>query len=308
MTTKTSITIPLETQAHNYAQQFASEQANPAKGKQVYLNTLAVYGVHTYLKYLDIKSNLADSSCWKKGPKGLAIASDRTLFNLADLILPNLGRLECRYLLPGEQEVNIPLEAREDRIGYLVVQLEEELKQVEVIGFISPQQVQFNIEAISVSQLQPIEAFFRAIELQKVNNLRRWLDNIFTSDWQPIDIVMAGRITRSLTTANSGTTITRGKKIQWQIDNLDREVILAIAITEQSNQAIDLCLQLYPGNSNYLPAGLSIEIIDCRDRVCMSAQAKNNDDWIQLEFTCQQEEFQIVLELDGVRMVEYFFV
>ena len=300
MTTKTSVTILLEPQAHNYARQFASEQANLAKGKQVYLNTLAVYGVHTYLKYLDIKSNLADSSCWRK--------SDRTLFNVADLILPNLGRLECRYLLLEEEQVNIPLEAREDRIGYLVVQLSD-LKQIEILGFISPQQVQFDTEAIAIERIQPIEAFFKAIELPKVNNLRRWLTNVFPPDWQPVDTVMAGRITRSLTTANSETTITRGKTIQWQSDNLDREVILAIAITEQSSQAIDLCLQLYPSeNSDYLPAGLLVKIIDRDNQSCMSAQAKDTDDWMQLEFTCQQEEFQIALELAGVKMVEYFSV
>ena len=90
--------------------------------------------------------------------------SDRALFNLADLILPDLGKLECRYILPGEQEVKIPLEARDNRIGYLVVQLEAELKQVELIGFISPKQVNFATEAIAISQLQPTENLFRAIE------------------------------------------------------------------------------------------------------------------------------------------------
>ena len=298
MTTKTSVTILLEPQAHNYARQFASEQANLAKGKQVYLNTLAVYGVHTYLKYLDIKSNLADSSCWRK--------SDRTLFNVADLILPNLGRLECRYLLLEEEQVNIPLEAREDRIGYLIVQLSD-LKQIEIIGFISPQQVQFDTEAIAIDRIQPIEAFFKAIERLEKVNLRQWLANIFTAEWQPVELILADRITRSLDPVSNGITITRGKTIQWQLD--DREIILVIKISEQSDRAIDLCLQIYPGNnSDYLPAGLLVEIIDRHNQPCMSAQAQNNDDWMQLEFTCQQEEFQIALELAGVKMVEYFSV
>jgi len=298
-----SLTIPLEPQAHNYARQFASEQANPAKGKQVYLNTLAVCGVQTYLKYIGVRSNLADSSCWSK--------SDRALFNLADLILPNIGRLECRYLLLGEEEVKIPLEAREDRIGYLVVQLEAELKQVELVGFISPKQVDFATEAISISQLQPVENLFQTIEqVQNKLDLRQWLDNIFTSEWQPVETILAGRITRSLANVDLATTVIRGKTVQWRSNNLDREVILVLRITEQSSQAIDLCLQMYPGgNSSYLPAGMLIEIIDQSNLPCMSAQAKDTDDWIQLEFTCQQgEEFQIAMQLDGVSLVEYFSI
>ncbi|MEL6580483.1 MAG: DUF1822 family protein [Cyanobacteria bacterium J06621_12] len=301
--TETSVTILLEPQAHKYAQQFASEQENSIKGKQVYLNTLAAYGVHTYLKCLDIKSDLAHSQCWQP--------NYRSLFNIADLTLPDVGKLECRYLLPEESEVNIPLETRDERIGYLVVQLEAELQQINLVGFISPQQVEFDTEAIAISQLQPLETLFSTIErLQSRINLRQWLADTFTPDWQPVDLVLAGRITRSLATTNPGTTVTRGKTIQWQLNSLEREIILVLRITKQSNQAIDLCLQLYPGgNSDYLPTGLLVEIIDQANQSCLSAQAQANDDWMQLEFSCQQgEQFQVAMDLDGVSIVEYFSV
>ena len=83
-----------------------------------------------------------------------------------------------------------------------------------------------------------------------------------------------------------------------------------LQITKQSNQAIALCLQLSPdGNSNYLPAGLLVEIIDESNLHCMSARAKDTDDWMQLEFACQQgEQFAIAMELEGVSVVEYFSV
>ncbi|MEL6495823.1 MAG: DUF1822 family protein [Cyanobacteria bacterium J06623_7] len=301
--TDSSVTILLEPQAHNYARQFASEQAHPAKAKQVYLNTLAVYGVHTYLKCLGINSNLASSSCWRQ--------SDRLLYDLADLILPDLGKLECRYLLPNDTEVKIPLAAREDRIGYVVVGLEENLQQINLVGFISPQLVNFATEAIAMTQLQPIANLFSAIaQIQNRVNLHQWFTDFFTPDWQPVDLILAGRITRSLATTNSPTTITRGKTIQWQLNSLNTEIILVLQISQQSSQAIDLSLQLYPGsNSDYLPTGLSVAIIDEINNPCMSARAKDTDDWMQLEFTCQPgEQFQIVLELAGVSIVEYFSV
>ena len=52
-----------------------------------------------------------------------------------------------------------------------------------------------------------------------------------------------------------------------------------------------------------------IEIIDRSNLPCMSARAKDTDDWIQLEFTCQQgEQFQIAMQLNGVSIVEYFSI
>ena len=296
------LTILLEPQAHRYAQQFASEQINPVKGRQVYLNTLAVCGVHSYLKCLEIDSNLAASDCWNP--------IERTLSNSAALILPGLGKLECRYLLSEEQEVNIPLEARADRVGYVVVRLEEKLKQLELIGFIAPQQVEFDTVAIAIGQIQSIEILFETIaQLQNKVNLQQWLDRVFTTDWQPIEAILAGRITRSLATVNPAT-VTRGKTIQWQLNSLDREIILVLQVTAQSNRVFDLCLQLYPGNTrDYLPSGLSIEVRDETASSCLSARTKDTDDWIQLEFSCQQgEQFQVAMELDGVSAIEYFSV
>ena len=281
------ITILLDNNAHRYARQFASEQANPTKGKQVYLNTLAVYSVHTYLKCLNINSNIADSDCWQTGL--------RSLFDVADLTLPN-GKLECIWLLPEEETITIPLEAREDRIGYIVVQLEAELKQVELLGFIDGKNIDFATETIDIDRIDALETLFDKIQklevTQQQTNLSQWLNEVFTNDWQPIETILAGRITRSLATADSATaSITKGKIIQWQTNSLDREIILVLKMMPQSNNAIDLCLQLYPADANNnLPAGLSVSILDAANQSCMSALAKDTDDWMQLEFSCQPEE------------------
>ncbi|MGD1920837.1 MAG: DUF1822 family protein [Pleurocapsa sp.] len=293
------ITILLDNNAHRYAQQFAKEQSNPIKGKQVYLNTLTVYSIHTYLKSLNINSNIANSDCWLTGL--------RAMFNVADITLSN-GKLECLWLLPGEETTTIPLEIREDRLGYIVVQLEAELKQIELLGFISGDNIKFDTETINISRLQPLETLFYVIATPKKTPLNQWLNNIFTSDWQPVETILAGRITRSLTTANSTTAITRGKTIARQINSLEQEIILVIKMMPQSDKTVDLCLQLYPGEgNNNLHAGLSVSILDAANQTCMSAQAKDTDDWMQLEFSCQpKEEFKVEMNLEGVSIVEQF--
>ncbi len=294
------LTIMLDRQAHRYAQQFAGEQITPEKGKQVYLNTLAVSGVNNYLKCFSISTNLAQSNCWHPGM--------RAIFSVADIVLPKLGKLECFWVLPQQETITIPPEVRKDRLGYLVVRFEEELQQVDLLGFISGKAINFDTETLNINQLQPLDSLFDILDsLQKVINLRQWLSGVFTPDWQAVETIMAGRIARSLSNRDSGlTTISRGKAISWQANHTEANIIVVLKITESSDEAINLCLQLYPdGEDRNLPTDLSVKIKDEAEEVCLSAIAKDSDDWIQLEFACHQgENFKIELNLGGITVIE----
>jgi hypothetical protein len=300
------LTLLLDRQTHLYAQQFASQQATPTKGKQVYLNTLAVCAVNNYLKCFSITTNLAQSDCWQP--------VNRTMFNVADLVLPNLGKLECLWVLPQQEIITIAPEVREDRIGYLVVWLTEELQQVGLLGFIPSKMVDFTTETVNINQLQSLDTFFDALEsLQKQINLRQWLDGVFSTDWQPLETLMAGRMVRSLTKPEPElTAIARGQEISWQHNDSEQKIILILRITqinevasspreaetnESTSEAINCCLQIYPdGDDQSLPTGLMVKVLDATEEVCLSATAQDRDDWMQLEFTCQStEEFTIEL-------------
>jgi hypothetical protein len=303
-----SLTIMLDRHAHRYGQQFAQEQATLQKGKQVYLNTLAVCAVNSYLKCFPISTNLAQSDCWQPGM--------RAMFNVADLVLPNLGKLECLWVLPQQEIIIIAPEARGDRIGYLVVQLTEELQQVDLLGFIPSKIVDFATETININQLRSLDTLFDTLEsLQKQINLRQWLNGMFTIDWQPLETIMAGRMVRSLTEQEPGVNaIARGKEISWTHDDSEQKIILILKIikrnevvsvqseaetNESTSEAIHCYLQLYPyGNDQSLPTGLTVKVLDATEEVCLSAIAQDRDDWMQLEFTCQSsEEFTIELNL-----------
>ncbi len=149
------ITVPLEREAHRLARQFATEQITSEKGKQVYLNTLAVYGVSSYLKYLQIKTDFSQGQSWQTGM--------RALFNVADLFLPGIGKLECRPLLPGEIACSLPLEVKEDRIGYVIVQFSEHLDSVQLLGFVKGADICEDSEQILIADLQPLDALLEAL-------------------------------------------------------------------------------------------------------------------------------------------------
>ncbi len=165
--------VPLGIEAHRLAEQFAAEQATSQKSKQVYLNTLAVYAVHRYLQWLQVKTNLSQSDSWHPVL--------RSRWNVADLVISGIGKLECRPVLPGETAFCLPPEVTEDRIGYLGVQFSEHLDQVQLLGFTEAVNVGASSRELLISKLQPLEALLNHIERKKqreeVVNVGLWLRN-----------------------------------------------------------------------------------------------------------------------------------
>jgi hypothetical protein len=100
MTTNPKMAIPLTLTAHQQAAQCAHTQADLRKGKQVYLNTLAIQAVKTYLEWLDLAPN------WEESNSSKPIF--QSLSDSADLFIEGKGRVECRPVLPGESRCIIP--------------------------------------------------------------------------------------------------------------------------------------------------------------------------------------------------------
>lgn len=155
--------VPITTRGREYAKQFAAEQITTAKKTRVYLNTLAVYAVHEYLKITEIETDLEASDSWHPVM--------RQFHDVADLVVPNLGTLECRPVLPDETEITIPPEVTEDRIGYLFVRFNEELTEAELLGFLPMFDPEEPPEEIEIDDLEPLESLFDCLaRLEDANN------------------------------------------------------------------------------------------------------------------------------------------
>lgn len=165
--------VPITTRGREYAKKFAAEQITTAKKTRVYLNTLAVYAVHEYLKITEIETNLEASDSWHPVM--------RQFHDVADLVIPNLGTLECRPVLPGETEVILPPEVTEERIGYLLVGFNEELTEAELLGFLPMFDPEDAPEEIEIDELEPLESLFDCLmRLEDANKLwSRGEDEVF---------------------------------------------------------------------------------------------------------------------------------
>ena len=309
------ITVPLEREAHRLARQFATEQITSKKGKQVYLNTLAVYGVSSYLKYLQIQTDLSQGYSWQPGM--------RALFNVADLFLPGVGKLECRPLLPGEIACSLPLEVKSDRFGYVVVQLSKRLDSVQLLGFVKAVDICDDSEQILIADLQPLDALLDCLPEQVTQlpskmqvNLSHWFDNILEAGWQTVEALLnteapnlAFSVPRLRGTDADNQAVSAGKLIDLGMQLAGHSVALIVTVTPKAEAEVVIRLRVYPGGGQtHLPPGLQLTISDDSGN-CLEVQARGEDNWIQQEFCGEpREHFSVKLALGDASITEDFVI
>ncbi|MGA9380637.1 MAG: DUF1822 family protein [Phormidium sp.] len=150
------ITVPLGREFHTQARELAAramQLTNLADkhqiGKRVYLNTLAVYAVDSYLRWQGYEPNFSQSD-----------SADPILcsrWDVADLMIPGIGKLECRPIWEGETVFVVPSEAIEDRIGYFAVQFGEHLDRAKLLGFIPSVNLSGSLSEIQLKDLQSLD-------------------------------------------------------------------------------------------------------------------------------------------------------
>lgn len=315
------INVPLGREAHVIAGQFAAFQATQEKGKQVYLNTLAVYAVHSYLKWMEIETNLSQSDSWHPRLQPLS--------DVADLVIPGIGRLECRPVLPREISVRIPPQATEDTIGYVAVQFSESLDEGKLLGFARTVNASKQPQQIVLANLQPLDVLLDYIPETSTStlpvNLSRWLENIFEAGWQTVEALFSPQAANpalsvrnahqlgEINTENSAAGVKRGKLINLGIQVAGNPVALVVTlIPADTEEEVDIRLQIYPAGSQiYLPQSLQLMVLDETDATFpeLEATARSADNCLQLEFSGQAgEQFSVKLALGDVSITQDFLI
>ncbi|WP_293335740.1 DUF1822 family protein [Microcoleus sp. CAWBG58] len=178
------IPLPITEDSKRLAQQFATNLPNPQKAEQVYLNTLAVCTVNNYLRIVGIPTNLNAGNSWN--------SAARLLANVADLEVTGLGTLECRPMRKSDRFCYVPAEVQDERLGYIVVQIDEEEQQATLLGF-TPS---VESEELLVSDLRSIDDFLEYLVLptpqtaKQPIDLNRWLQNIFDAGWETVEMLL----------------------------------------------------------------------------------------------------------------------
>ena len=295
--------VPLGKDAHQKAEKFAAEQDSVEKGKQVYLNTLAVYAVDNYLKWLDVETALNQSDSWNW--------SIRNFFDVADLMLPNIGKIECRAVLPGEDALILPQEVTRERIGYVAVRLKSQLDFVEILGFVPARAIIGQSQVIEINKLQSLDVLIDTINRRKtLVNLCQWLEGIFDGGWQSPELVLAGSFRSAATITRKDSDSQTNSISRAKVINIGRQIVLLMEFTPTNSAVFDIRLRVYPAeNTVHLPQDLQLTILDEWANACMQTQAETANDWIQLEFSCQHEEkFSVELKLGEITTTEEFVV
>lgn len=315
-------TVPLGGKAHRLAQQFASEQTSPQKGTKTYLNTLAVYAVHSYLQWLQVETDLSQGDSWHPGL--------RSLFDVADLVLPGLGRLECRPVLPGETCLALPPEVTTDRIGYVAVRLGEHLDQAQLLGF-SAVDLASTPEEIQLAELQPFDTLLDSIPSvvepvpglspsKRQVNLSDWFENRFEIGWQTLAVLFGTTGTPALSVRHaeqlrdvdvnsSEASVTAGKLIDLGMQLAGHPVVLLVTLALEVEEIV-VRLRVYPaGRQIYLPPSLRLIVVDEFGTVCLEAQARSDDNWMQLKFSGESgERFSVRVALGDISITEDFVI
>ncbi|MEO0352178.1 MAG: DUF1822 family protein [Cyanobacteria bacterium P01_A01_bin.15] len=305
-------TMSVSLEAHQAAQLFRARQLDPAKGKQIYLNTIAVYAVHDYLQVLGIDSDLAASPSWDP--------VTQTLSDTGALQIGTQGQLECRPVLPEADSCHIPPDVWADRLGYVAVQLDAQLEQATLLGFLS----QVSAETVPLSAFSQLEVMLDYVGTDGLGGiptqLSRWLQGRAQAGWQMLDSLLIDEPRPALSFRNQSIVpppvqleipgdATGGKVLDFSIPNTLKPLALLVGISPAENALFNIWVNVVPmGGMAELPPELDVSILDETNQAIMQAQARESK---KLEFQFGGEvgdHFKIQLMLNNLCVTENFVV
>lgn len=293
------LTIPIAQTARDFAQQFAAEQATPEKGMRVYLNTLAVWTVHRYLNWLHIETDITQGESWNP--------SLRALFDVADLEIPNLGKVECRPVLTGEEAILLPPEVRQNRSGYLAVRFWETLGEVELLGFY-PAIASQTRDRIPLSEFQSLDAFLEYLDAaiapapsSEAIPLNQWLQNIYTRSWQAVEDLI---VPPTPALAFRGNVVRRAKRLE-----LEGSLVLVMALQPEEGNTFGIHLQLLPPEGQELSASTRLIVLTAEGDVLREIFPQEQKTGLQYQFGGQKgEEFTLKVVVGMASYSETFTI
>ncbi|MDY6940817.1 MAG: DUF1822 family protein [Cyanobacteriota bacterium] len=319
-------TVNLSLSAHDRAKRFRDRHTNPHKGKQVYLNTLAVYAVSFYL------------NC-----QGYEIENDRddstnpvmqVLMDVADVTVKNYGKIECRPVLPGAATCDIPLETHEDRIAYVAVYLDFSLTEATLLGFTR----QASSPSIGLDALEPLENLPPYLHEHQTHLhsestpstsseneagdramvLGQWFEKIWEAGWQPLEALLPSD-SQALAFGLRGTreredSLKIGKILNLSpqgeaSDQPQSEVTLLLAVAPVEDDRLGIRAQLHPGiGQTYLPHDAVLALLSKTGEILREVPARALDNFIQLpRFKCRWgERFSLRVTLGEASACEDF--
>ncbi|MGB3636014.1 MAG: DUF1822 family protein [Rivularia sp. (in: cyanobacteria)] len=296
-----SISVPLTSEILHIARQFAREQLIPDKAQQVYLNTLAVCTVNNYLRILGISTNLTAGDSWN--------SSIRLAEDVADLWITGKGSLECCPIKSGAYSCYIPPLVGFEKIGYVVVEIDEPGKQATLRGF-APNTVESG--DLSLHNLHSLEYLPQYLyKLRPLVNLSQWFKHLFETGWESIEAVLGNEATEPALAFRSKLKASNLKRCKLlELGNQEQLVALIVNIAPESDSSINIIVELMPANNRtYLPENLQLILLDEQEQAIIDTKTKQHNQHIQLDLSGEPgERFTIKVVLGEESFSESFII
>lgn len=307
-----ALPLPIAQSSRRMAQEFANQQPTPTKAEQVRQNTLAVLTVNDYLQLMDIPTDLRVGDSWNPVMRLCA--------DVADLEIVGLGRLECRPVSPDATTCLVPPETWEDRIGYVVVELDEATHAAQVLGFVpavqqeelplselrSPEDLLDHLDTLKPQQRVAAARSTANLE-QGLVNLGQWLQGVFEAGWQAVEeVINPTQMNPAYAFRNRGTY--RGAEQRARLIDLSPQLAQPIALTVDvrsiSPESTTVYLQLQPTGNQPLPANLQLAIFNQAGEEILTGTADR-----LLEVRGESgEQFSLQITLNDTRVVQEFVI
>jgi hypothetical protein len=324
--------LPIGLESQQWANQWAMQLSDPTEQTDRRRQLLALQSVHFYLQLMGVATTLADSDCLNPLLSRLNPG--------ADLRLPG-GRLECLVLDDARQGCEIPASAWADRLGYVIVRLDEANAQAELVGFV--QNLGADPSWLPLSRVEPIETLIdvmadvmAAVSSQRslsesvsapvnppvVQRLGDWLttigddvtqlaDQLVDAGWLAFDQLISGGMVNLAYRRSelldrpqtTSPTSLRGKLLTpRRID----DVVMLVTITQVSPTRRVVAVQLQPWQGARLPEGLVLRFV-ANGETIVECQSGPSDDSIQQELSgTAGEAFEVEVRLRDAQAIESF--
>ncbi len=295
-----ALPLPIPRSALAIAQQFANDQPTPQKAAQIQLNTLAVLVVNDYLQLIGIPTNLTASDCWNPVARLCA--------DVADLVLSRVGRLECRPVSADRSTCHVPPEVWDDRVGYVIVQIDEAFQEAIILGFTPT----VNAETVPLQSLRsPEDLIDHLYKLRPLVSLNQWFQGIFDTGWQTVESLLSPSEVRFAYRGRDSAIEfpRRAKLIDLGIQLAHHSVALVIELRPQADQQTEILLQVHPTGADFLPPQLHLSVLDNANNTFLEVRSRSADNYIQLQFSGNVgEQFRINIALEDHRVIEEFVI
>jgi hypothetical protein len=271
-----AVPLPISSTARQQAARMAELCHNAGRQETMRRNLLATIVVHDYLRLQGYLPDLAASDCWN-------LILGRT-GEVADLVVSQVGRLECCAIKPSQSHCAVPIEGQFGRSGYVAVEMDAEERWGWLLGFVPGGDEINPVEILNRNELQSMDEFgYLLHRLWFLWTTLQQVDEPWDVEMRSGVVALLERISRTHSSAQRPTQAVAEMTQLWGNEVIGAEAReLTGAIREGDSSAQSELRQLLRGVFDRLEDSLKIEA------EADSGKLVNLDQWLYNQIDTSQ--------------------